>query len=104
MRAVLQDGNPAAKSAECLGELQANVTPANDDEMLGQASHFEDFDMSERFGFTQAGDGRDGGVGAEVEKDVFAGDGACAAVVELDLEGLGSGESSLAHDELGAGV
>ena len=78
---MLDDGHAAAEAAVRLGELEADIPAAEDDEVLGQPVEFEQLDVRQRPGIRQAGDRRDRGVGSQVEEDSVACQHARAAVV-----------------------
>jgi len=99
----LEDGDFASETAVRLCELETNVATTDDDEMFGEAVQLEEFDIGEGLGFAQAGDGRDGGVRAQVEEDALADDRARASVVEANLKGFGAGEAGFTHHELSVG-
>ena len=64
----------------------------------------ERLDVGERAGRLEAGNVGNGGVRAEIEDDLAAGEPTDAAVVERDLDRLRADEPSAAHDELGAAL
>src|SRR5262249_8610217 len=53
---VRDDGHAAPEAAVRLGELEADIAAAEDDEMLGQPIDLEQLDVRERSGIRQAGD------------------------------------------------
>ena len=60
--------------------------------------------MGERPGGREARDVRNGGVRAQIEDDLGAGERAGATVVQRDLDGLWADEASAPHDELRAAL
>ena len=97
---ALDNGDARAEAAHGLGKLKADVAAANDEEMFGDDVEFEGFDVGERMGFMQAGDGIDGGAGAGIDEDLFGSEGEGAAGVEVDLDGFGADEFAKAHCKL----
>src|SRR5208282_3795432 len=66
LRSVLDDGHAAPEAAVRLGEFEANIPAAEDDEVVGHPVEFEHLDVRERPGIRQAGDRWNLGVGPQV--------------------------------------
>ena len=101
---ALDDGDAGTETAHGLGELEADVASAGDEEMLGEGVEFEGLDMGERLGFGEAGDGIDGGTGAGVNEDLWRGECAGASGVEVDLDGVDVEEAAETFDDFGAAL
>ena len=71
-RAVLDDRDAAAEPPHRLGEFQADVAAAEDDEVLGQPFQVQGFDVRHRRGGGEAGHVGDAGAGADVDEDALA--------------------------------
>ena len=69
---MLDDGHAAAEASVRLGEFEADVPAAEDDEVSGQSIEFEQLDVRERSGIRQAGDRWNRGAGAQIEEDAAA--------------------------------
>ncbi len=54
---MLDNGDAAAEAAVGLGEFEADIAAAEDDQVRGQSVEFEQLDVRERSGIRQAGDG-----------------------------------------------
>jgi hypothetical protein len=72
--------------------------------MRRQVIELERLDVGERAGRREAGNVRNGGVRAEIEDNLVAGERVNAPVVQGDLDGPRADEASAPYDELGAAV
>ncbi len=104
LEAGFDDRHAGAETAERLGRLDAYVTPAQHDQMRRKIIEFERLDVGERARRVEPGNVGNGGVRAEIEDNLAAGELADAAVVERDLDRLRADEPSAAHDELRAAL
>ena len=102
LRAALNDRHAAAEAAHRLGELQADVAAAEDDEMIGQALEIQGFDMRHRPGGGEAGHVGNAGARADVQEDALAAQQARAAGVQRHLHRFRLREASFAHDQFRA--
>ena len=71
-RAALDDRDAAAEPPHRLGEFQADVAAAEDDEVLGQPFEVQGFDVRHRPGVGKPGHIRNAGAGADVDEDALA--------------------------------
>src|SRR5262245_53562326 len=71
-RTVLDDRHAAAEAPHRLGEFQADVAAAEDDEVAGQPFQVQGLDMRHRRGGGQPGHVRNAGAGADVDKNTLA--------------------------------
>ena len=101
-RAALDDRDPAAEPPHRLGEFQADVTAAENDEMFGQAFQVQGFDVRHRPRCGEAGHVGDGGAGADVDEDALAAQRPRAAGVQRHLHRFRLREARFAHDQLRA--
>src|SRR5262249_60321448 len=62
------DGDTASEAAVRLRELEADVSTAEHDEVLGQAIELEQLDVGERPGIREPGDGWHHGMRPDVEE------------------------------------
>ena len=83
-RAFLDDGDLGAEAAVHLGELDADVAAADDEEVLGEDVEGEEGGVGEVGDGVDAGEIGDGGSAAYVEEDLVGGEG-----VVVDLHGGG---------------
>src|SRR5262249_40050212 len=72
LRPVLDHRNAAAEALVRLGEFEADIPAAEDNEVFGHTVEFEQLDVSQRPGIRKPSDRRDGGMSAQVEEDVVA--------------------------------
>src|SRR4029453_2131371 len=91
----------ASEAAVRLGEFEADIPAAEDDEMLGQPVELEQLDVRERSGIRQAGNRWNRGMRPEVEEHALPFQHSCATLVQTHLQRLRSDESRRAHDQLG---
>src|SRR5439155_9149273 len=85
---VVDDGHAASEAAVGLGEFEANVSAAEDDEMLGQPVELEQLDVRERSGIRQAGNRWNRGVRPHVEEQSLPFHRSCATLVQTHLKRL----------------
>ena len=101
---MLDHGDPAAEASVRLGEFEADVAAAEDDEVLGQPVEFQQLDVRHRTRLRQARNRWDRAVGAHVEDHAVACQQTSPAVVQTHFEGLRRDETPDAHDQFGAAV
>src|SRR5262249_45579067 len=101
---VLDHGDAAAEAPVRLGEFEADVAAAEDDEVLGQPGELQQLDVRHGTGPRQAGNRWDRAMGPQVEEDAVACQHAGAAVVQTHFERLRRDETPGAHDQFGAAV
>ena len=77
-RTLLDHGDGGAEAAEGLGELEADVAAADDDQVLGQGVEGEQRAVGQRGDPVDAGQVRHRGAGADVEEDAPGGERAVA--------------------------
>src|SRR5262249_46551430 len=99
-RTVLDDRDAAAEAAHRLGEFQADVAAAKDDEVAGQPFQVQGFDVRHRPGSGQPVHVGNVGAGAEVDEDTLAPQQARAAGVQRYTHSFRFHEPGLAHDQL----
>ena len=66
------DRHAAAETAHRLRELQSHVATAQNDEVLRDAVKLKSFNVCQRLGFLEAGDGIDGGAGPRADQEEIA--------------------------------
>src|ERR1700745_1108363 len=71
---LFDDGDFAAEAAEDLGEFEADVAAAYDDEMAGQRIEFEDPDVVHPRDYVGAGKIGHDGAASDVEEKLFRGE------------------------------
>jgi hypothetical protein len=96
----LEDRDAAPEAPHRLGEFQAHVAAAKDDEVLGQAFQVQGFDVRHRPGSGKPGHVGDTGAGADVEKDALAPQQPRAAGVQGHPHRFRFREPRFAHDQL----
>jgi hypothetical protein len=101
-RAVLDDRDAAAEAPHGLGEFQADVAAAEDDEVLGQAFQVQGLDVRHGCGSGQPGHVGYTSAGADVDEDTLAPEQARAARVQGYVDGFRFREARFAHDQLRA--
>ncbi len=101
-RAALDDRDAAAEPPHRLGEFQADVAAAEDDEVVGQAFQVQGFDVRHRPGGGEPGHVGNAGAGADVDEDTLAPQQPRAAGVQRHLHRFRFREPRLAHDQLRA--
>jgi hypothetical protein len=82
------DGHAASEAPIRLGELDADESTTEDDEMLGQPVDLEELDVREWSDIRQAGDRRHRGMRPHIEKHPLARHRTSAAVVQIHPERL----------------
>ena len=104
LRPVLDHRHAAAETAVRLGEFQADVAAAEDDQVRRQAVEFQRLDVRQRPGVREAGGRRDRRPRPDVEEDPLALQHARAAVAQAHLQRFRRHEPPVAHDQLGAAL
>ena len=99
---MLDDRDAAAEAPHRLGEFQADVAAAEDDEVLGQALQVQGFDVRHRPGVGKPGHVGDAGAGADVDEDALAAQQPRAAGVQRHLHRFRFREPRFAHDQFRA--
>src|SRR5271170_6769162 len=95
----MDDGDPAAEAPEHLSELKTDVTSAEDHEVPGDCVELHDRFVIQEGDVVDSVDLRNRGAQAGVEEDPVGFEGTCATGMEVDLDGLRSGEVREAVDE-----
>ena len=72
LRPMLDHGDAAAEAPVGLGEFEAHIAAAENDQVLGHPVEFEKLDVSQRPGIRQPGNRRNRGVGAQVQENAVA--------------------------------
>src|SRR5207253_2092443 len=96
---VVDDGHTASEAAVGLGEFEADVSAAEDDEMLGQPVELEQLDVRERSGIRQAGNRWNRGMRPQVEEHALPCERSSTAIVQTHLDRLRPEEARRAHDQ-----
>ena len=100
--ARFDDRHATAEAAIGLRHFDADIAAAQHDQVRRQIVEFQRLDMGQRAGRFEARNIRNGGMRADIDDDLVAGEQAGAAIVQGDLDGLRADEAAAAHDEFGA--
>ncbi len=98
----LHDADAAAEAAIGLRQLQADISAAKHDQVVGQSIKLERLDIGERLCRRETRNTRDRRVRPEIERHAIAGQHPGAAIGQLNLDGFRSDEAAHSHDQLGA--
>ena len=85
---MLDDRDAAAEAPHRLGEFQADVTAAEDDEVLGQTFQVQGFDVRHRPGESESGHVGNAGPSADVDEDAIAAHEPRAAGIQRHFNGF----------------
>src|SRR5262245_11421513 len=99
---MLDDGDSAPESSQCLGKFQAYIAPSDDDQMLRQSLQIQGLHMGHWRGCRETWHFRDAGARADIDEDSLAAQQSGAASIQVYLYRFQFRESGLAHDEFRA--
>src|SRR3546814_2570916 len=88
-----------AEAPVSLGEFEADIPAAQNDQMVGNPVKFERLDIGERSGRREAGNRGHVRMRAQVEKQFLSGQSSCPAVVQRHLDRFRLDDASGSHDE-----
>src|SRR6202043_2230430 len=100
LTAGLDDGDAAAEAAEHLPELEAHVTPSENQEVFGDGVEFHDRGAVEKGRILQAFKSRRGGAAAGVDEDAISRQGPVAAVFQTNGERLRRREAGFTENNV----
>src|SRR3546814_17604542 len=83
---MIDDGDPTAEAPVSLGEFEADIPAAQNDQMVGNPVKFERLDIGERSGRREAGNRGHVRMRDKVEKQFLSGQSSCPAVVQRHLD------------------
>ena len=99
----LDDRHAAAKAPVSLRHFETDIAASEDDQVRRQVVEFERFDVRERPGGLETGNGGYCRVRANVEKNLLARQHAGAAVLQANLQCLWRHKAPIPNDQFGAG-
>src|SRR3546814_15468578 len=97
---MIDDGDPTAEAPVSLGEFEADIPAAQNDQMVGNPVKFERLDIGERSGRREAGNRGHVRMRAQVENQFLSGQSSCPAVVQRHLDRFRLADASGSHADL----
>jgi len=99
----LDDRHTAAKAPVSLRQFEADKAASQHDQMRRQIVEFESFDVRERPGGLETGNGGHRRMRANVEKNLVAREHSRPAIVQANLQCFRRHKAPVPNDQLGAG-
>src|SRR2546427_1891352 len=85
-RIAFHDRHAASQAAQRLRELKADISAAENQQMLGNHVEFQRLDMCQRKGLSKAGRGVDRRARSSVQKDAISAQDPSASIEQSDLQ------------------